>query len=450
MNILESFRINHPVKLAAVGAGGKTSFLFALAREIPGKCIITTTTHISIEQSNRGDIRLLSNDLNLYKKIIAAPENATIIIVGTQQGRERVNGPDQAILAQLHTLCEQENLSLLVEADGSKKLPLKAFANHEPAVPEWIDIIVHIIGWNSIGKQVDDTNIFRVDRYCELTNQKKGDIINFSSIANLLLHEKGGKKAIKHNQRSIIFFNQCPNNLIIDQKTEAEIYSLLSFHHSVIFGNTPASNGHSSTIVNCFENIAAVILAAGGSSRLGENKIKQLLQYHGNSFLQNTANLILKGPFTKQIAVLGYKFELLQKELEGYSIEIINNSQWENGQSTSVIAAVNELIKSSHLGGAMFFPIDQPNLDLSTINQILQCHTNNIGSTIVPRYKDMVGAPVLFDRNHFANLLNLHGDKGGRAILYQVSHRFCDITNQLALQDIDTMDVYLKLIEQNH
>ena len=449
MNILESFRINYPVKLAAVGAGGKSSFLFALANEIPGKCIVTTTTHISIDQSNSGDISLSSDDPLLFEKVISSPDNSVIVIIGTDQGKERVNGPNEEILTQLQQLCEKEKISILVEADGSKKLPLKAFGEHEPAVPEWVDVVVHVIGWNAIGKQVNDASIFRVDRYCELAGQQIGDIIDFSSIGNMIKHDNGGKKTIKNHHRSIIFFNQCPTNMKIDLSIESEIYSLLLHHHSVIFGNISTSNDNQGAIFDCFENIAAIILAAGGSSRLGEKNIKQLLQLNGKSFLQNTIDLAMKCNFVKTIVVLGYEFDRLKSELDGYSIDMINNREWENGQSTSVIAAVEQMASIPHMGGALFIPIDQPYLDIESVNRIVRCHTKNTGSTIVPKCKEHTGAPVLFDQSQFDKLLQLQGDKGGRSILNRVPHQFCEINNPLAMKDVDTMDEYRKLIEKN-
>jgi molybdenum cofactor cytidylyltransferase len=448
MNYLQSLRINEPIKLAAVGAGGKSGFLFQLAKQLPGKKIISTTTHISIAQSHAGDIRLKGDDPCLLEKIISAKENAIIVIIGTKEERDRVNGPEESILASLSENHQLQDVSFLIEADGAKKMSLKAFGENEPVVPHWVDTIVHVIGWNTIGKQVNSNNVFRVDNYSALTSQQIGDTITFSSITDMLLHPQGGKnKYANKNQRIVAFINQYPENEVINQEIEKDIARLLTQYNSILFGNT---NLPQNNIFAAYEKMAAVILAAGGSSRMGEQIKKQLLEIEGEAFINRAITLAINSRFAETIVVLGHSFNEIRQKIKEYPISILQNKAWANGQSTSVITAVEELLNVPDIGGAIFIPVDQPYLDTETISQIVRWHTRNIGHAIVPRYKEKPGAPVIFDRDLFKELLQLNGDKGGRSILHQVPHRYCDIDNPSALLDIDTTADYEQLLKRNH
>ena len=78
--------------------------------------------------------------------------------------------------------------------------------------------------------------------------------------------------------------------------------------------------------------IGAILLAAGGSSRLG--RPKQLLQYEGMTLLRRTSEMLAASVCDPIIIVLGAEHELMQKELEGLSSVICINSEWKSGMSS--------------------------------------------------------------------------------------------------------------------
>jgi molybdenum cofactor cytidylyltransferase len=447
MNLIDAIRITEPIKLAVVGAGGKSSLIFSLARQLSGKCIITTTTHISIEQSLAGDLRFIDDDPDLIEKIKNAKEHSVIVVVGTEAGIDRVNGPTELIMHKLKEICEKDKISLLIEADGSKKLFVKAHAEHEPVIPDWVDIVVHVVSWQAIGKKVDSESIFRIDYYRAITEQKLGEYIDLHSICKLLVHPLGGMKGIGSNKKSVIFFNHFPNSSEMDDSIEFNIQTLLKFHDQVIFGYINQYERNDKGIAAVYEKDVAVILAAGGSFRMGDI-LKQSLPFEGETFLRRISKTILNCHSSKVVIVLGCEYKSLLKEVEDLPVEIIHNTGWENGQSTSVISAVKHLQNDKNIGGTLFIPVDQPFLDEKTIQQVVRCHTKHIGKVIVPKYGNTTGSPVYFDKNYFEKLLTLTGDMGGRALLKEVPHIVCEISNGRALFDIDTMDEYRNLIEK--
>ena len=139
MGIWEKLRLEperHRV-VALVGAGGKTSTLFALAREARAAgltAIVTTTTHI------RPHPRLPLTGETDGEKLRALVDAQGVVVCGRREPTGKLT------LAAAVETCRRAADVVLVEADGAKMLPLKAPAEHEPAIPPCADAVVAVAG----------------------------------------------------------------------------------------------------------------------------------------------------------------------------------------------------------------------------------------------------------------------------------------------------------------
>ena len=139
MGIWEKLRLEperHRV-VALVGAGGKTSTLFALAREARAAgltAIVTTTTHI------RPHPRLPLTGETDGEKLRALVDAQGVVLCGRREPTGKLT------LAAAVETCRRAADVVLVEADGAKMLPLKAPAEHEPAIPPCADAVVAVAG----------------------------------------------------------------------------------------------------------------------------------------------------------------------------------------------------------------------------------------------------------------------------------------------------------------
>jgi probable selenium-dependent hydroxylase accessory protein YqeC len=137
--------------IAVVGGGGKTSLLWQLAEEYAAfgkRVILTTTTHMAIEEmrpfaldGNRAEIR---KKLDQYGYVLTAS-------VDRQKGKLAV--PQDTTLESLRALCDV----MIVEADGSKRLPLKVPADWEPVIPQIADTVIGVMGLDSLGRTIQET-----------------------------------------------------------------------------------------------------------------------------------------------------------------------------------------------------------------------------------------------------------------------------------------------------
>ena len=188
MGIWEKLRLEpdcHRV-VALVGAGGKTSTLFALAREARAAgltAIVTTTTHI------RPHPRLPLTGETDGEKLRALVDAQGVVLCGRREPTGKLT------LAAAVETCRRAADVVLVEADGAKMLPLKAPAEHEPAIPPCADAVVAVAGLDGVGQAVEAA-CHRPERVRALLGAGEGHLLTPADVAALLAHPQGGRKGV--------------------------------------------------------------------------------------------------------------------------------------------------------------------------------------------------------------------------------------------------------------
>ncbi len=179
-----------------VGAGGKTSTMFRLARELSSagrKVLVTTTTAIYCPERKQYDQILVSEEesLDLF-------DNRTdygITVFGrsiSHEGKLLGVGP-----AFLNAIFRKGLFDyILVEGDGSKGRSVKAPAGHEPVIPLYSTKVLGIVGLDCIGKEVGPEYVHRTEIFCSIIGCSTGDIINSDMISKLIAHKEGMFKAV--------------------------------------------------------------------------------------------------------------------------------------------------------------------------------------------------------------------------------------------------------------
>ena len=185
---------------AFTGGGGKTSLIYYLAEKFAGegkRVIITTTTHMAWEPErpfvmaeDDAGIRQL---LDQYGYATAAYHKA---------GQPKISGPDREILEKLSGFCDV----LLVEADGSKRLPLKVPAQWEPVIPESADAVVGVIGLDCLGKKISDT-AHRPDDVADFLGKCVEDVVTWEDIVRIAVSERGLRKGVG-GRKFLVYLNK--------------------------------------------------------------------------------------------------------------------------------------------------------------------------------------------------------------------------------------------------
>jgi molybdenum cofactor cytidylyltransferase len=449
MNLAQALRLQAAPCLALVGAGGKTTALFQIARQLPPPVIVTATTHLASAQLSQADqhfvVRTVGDILRLEKEIL----DGVSVLTGGEADQSRTSGLDMLTLDGVRSFCTTHKIPLLIEADGSRQKPVKAPAEHEPAIPDFVPLVAVVVGLSAVGKPLSAEWVHRPERFAALAGVEPGAEITGDSLVKVLLHAQGGLKNIPVGTRRAALLNQADSEDLRQVAHQmAGPHRLLSGYDSVIVS---ALGGPQARVFAAYEPVAGIILAAGKASRYKRDSStspKQLLIWGGETFISRVARTALTAGLSPVIVVLGAYAEQIQASLEGLPVECILNHAWENGQSTSIRVGLESLPERSR--AAVFLLADQPQVPPELIRALVETHAAELPAITAPIVGGRRANPVLFDRMTFPDLLKLKGDIGGRALFTEGSGytpAWVPWDDLRLLLDVDTPEDYRSLLD---
>jgi molybdenum cofactor cytidylyltransferase len=441
--------------VAFVGAGGKTTAMFSLARQLDPPVIVSATTHMGSWELRHADtIYILDSNALPASLESIKPEHGVTLLVGPLVETDRHAGLTGKMVDNIHSFVERRHLPFLVEADGSRMRSLKAPASHEPPIPEFVDQVVVVAGMSAVGQILSDKIVHRVESFSDLSGILPGDVISPEVVVKVLCHRSGGLKNIPNNAKKTLLLNQADTAL--QQNTAREIAILaLSCYESVIVASLGAEkifdDGKENTshidpiyrtqVISVYEHIAGIILAAGEARRFG--RPKQIIDWYGEPLIRRIARIAVDSGLSEVIVVLGANAEQILPVLADLKVSTVLNAGWHEGQSSSVRAGIQSL--GEHINAAIFILADQPFISAELIHALIAEHIVTLAPIIAPSVNGRRGNPILFDRVTFPDLMTLTGDEGGRAIINRFSACYINWHDPSILMDIDTTEDYLRL-----
>lgn len=216
--LTESLGLARREVISLTGAGGKTTLMFRLAKELSltGKKIVTTTTTKILEPSPGETVSLfvhtdeeeikqfIDTHLDGYRHITVASERL-------ESGKLKGVSPDL-----VNDLWSANQIDyIIVEADGAAGRPIKAPQEGEPVIPSSTTTVVAILGVDGVGTEMAEKNVFRVDRVSRLTGIPIGEGVTEEAIAVLMTHPEGIFKGAPSSSKMIGFLNKVdtPNGI---------------------------------------------------------------------------------------------------------------------------------------------------------------------------------------------------------------------------------------------
>jgi molybdenum cofactor cytidylyltransferase len=185
-------------------------------------------------------------------------------------------------------------------------------------------------------------------------------------------------------------------------------------------------------------NIAAVVLAAGQSTRMGAVN-KMLAEIGGKPLVRIAAEQALASRAKPVIVVTGHERERVEAALAGLPLRFVHNPQYADGLGTSLkagIAAVPE-----HADGAVVCLSDMPQVDHQLIDKLIAGFDPERGGlVVVPSINGRRGNPVVWSRRFFNDLMSINGDIGARHLIGSYAEAVVEIlvAGEAALTDVDT------------
>jgi molybdenum cofactor cytidylyltransferase len=151
--------------------------------------------------------------------------------------------------------------------------------------------------------------------------------------------------------------------------------------------------------------VAALVLAAGGSRRLGEPK--QLLAYRGATLLDATLTTARGADFEQVVVALGGAADEVQARVDLSDLDVVVNPDFGDGCATSIRSGLDHVHPAMH--GLVLLLGDQPGVSVDAIRSLADAARGH--AVGVCSYDDTLGHPLWFDRSMFDTLRGLHGDK---------------------------------------
>ena len=189
------------------------------------------------------------------------------------------------------------------------------------------------------------------------------------------------------------------------------------------------------------EKIGVVILAGGASTRLGEPK--QLLEYEHKNLLQRTIDAAVSSTVSTVVIVLGANADQISREIDRSGINVIINTEWEEGMASSVRNGLNELLFiSPSIDAVILVVCDQPYISSEIINALINKQKETNKRIVTCNYGDTFGPPALFHKSLFHELMSLKGDVGARKIIQHHSDNVATVSFTKGNIDIDTKEDY--------
>jgi molybdenum cofactor cytidylyltransferase len=224
--------------------------------------------------------------------------------------------------------------------------------------------------------------------------------------------------------------------------------------------------------------IYGILLAAGASARMGQSK--QLLEWQGRPLVCHVARQAFASDLDGLVVVVGAAAAQVRAALEqdeeigrvaigkraipGAPMQIVENPDYATGQAGSLCSGLAALPANAE--AAMILLVDQPLVTPALINALLAVFRTaqqtaargqqapdgalSLPLAVIPRYQGQRGNPVLLAHSLFPELQNLQGDEGARGVLQRYAARvaWLDTDDPAAVTDIDTLEAYAELVQQ--
>ena len=373
--ITEALQLRLPehAVISVVGAGGKTSLIFAWARELAsaGKnVVITTTTH-------------------MYRPERMEEDGIRIVVSDDPERPDKVSVPPAEVLDSLRDTADV----VLIEADGSRRMPLKWPADREPVIPDYTDVTVCVAGLSALGRRTADV-VYNAEGLPDVLKRETADM---NLIHAIVSSRDGGQKGVRGDYR--VFMNQVDDD--IDRLAAAyrmqQIFAVMGIQSA--WG----------TLMPEEPKIAVILEAAGNSTRFGSNKLLHIMD-DGRPMIASIFDAVRPLDVYKKILVTQY--DDIAEMAAGF--DVVMNDRPDLGISRSMQLG---LAAAGDVDAYMFCVCDQPGLSTSTIKKLIEAYKKGTAGIVSLAWQGKMCNPKIFSSRYREELMRLSGDTGGRQII---------------------------------
>lgn len=437
-SLVEAFGLSEPGQLLAiVGGGGKSSLMFALARQLPGQVVMTTTTRIFAGQAQAAPAALVAGQPRAApwpELAQALARHGRCLVTGPIQG-DKATGVPLALPGRL--LARPDVDYVLVEADGSRMRPVKAPAGHEPVIPPEATLVTPAAGIDALDGPIEQV-AHRPQLVAALTGLREQDRLAPDSLARLLTDPSGGLKGAPERARVVPLLNKVESQAQWAAARRTAQHILKSGRvERVVLGALRRMG----SAMEAHRRVTAVVLAAGQSKRMG--RTKQLMPWGDSTVLGQTLATLAASLVHDILVVTGHEAQAVARVAAEAGLKTIHNPNYADGEMLSSLQTAVAALPADR-AAVLVVLADQPMLAPATVDAILAGYWRGQGSLVAPEYGGQRGNPVLIDRPHFEALLALPSGAAPRALLrrHPEALHLVTVDDPAVLRDLDEPQDY--------
>ena len=209
-SLIDAFDIqqNRHELISLIGAGGKTTTMFALAQALKSlrkRVLVTTTTNIFYPAKDECD-SVIVHEAPGPDLFHALPGGTVTVLGGTVVNKRKLAGVDKGYVEKLH----REGLfdCILVECDGSKRKPIKAAAHYEPVVPDNTTRTIGVIGLDAVGQPIDEEHVHRAELFSSIVGRGLGELLDVQAVVELIASPQGLFKGVPETSPRYVLLNK--------------------------------------------------------------------------------------------------------------------------------------------------------------------------------------------------------------------------------------------------
>ncbi|GMV93666.1 MAG: molybdopterin-guanine dinucleotide biosynthesis protein MobA [Candidatus Hydrogenedentota bacterium] len=192
--------------------------------------------------------------------------------------------------------------------------------------------------------------------------------------------------------------------------------------------------------------IAAIVLAAGESRRMGRQKL--VLPYGDKTVIEHIVSQVLTSEIAQTIVVTGHDVQAVEAALLGKPVTFVENPRYKDGMLTSIRAGLQAVTPAAE--GFMIVLGDQPSIDAPTIDQLIAGFRAVEKGIVVPLYEDDTGHPIIISMSYRGDVMTKFDDTGLRGLIYghpEHVHRL-PVQAPGVLRDMDTPEDYERELKE--
>lgn len=444
MLIREALNVQRGDIVAFTGAGGKTSALIRLGRELAAegwRVLGTTTTRIAADE-----LALMPASLNISGQSIrpeaisrALNQHGFVFLYHSVSGDKAIGLSAQTAEALIDAV---DSDVLLIEADGSRRLPFKAPYDHEPVIPPSASIVVPVVGIDIIGQPLDAEHVYNPEAMIHQYGYGYGERIKWPWLASVLRDPVLGLKGIPDQARVIGLVNKVPETGL--RRSLGRLVARLALREARIQAMVVGSVQGETPVYEVHRRVAAVVLAGGLSRRMnqpGESKV--LLPWDGRPIIRVIVDRLKRMRLDDIVVVTGHVAAKVRAALVDEPVRIAHNTAYREGDMLSSLQTGLRAL-GPEIAACLVVLGDQPQLDNRIVERLMTAYAEGRGKIVAPSYGGRRGHPILIDQCYWNEILDLPVGGAPRDVINahadQIVH--VNVETDSILHDIDTPEDY--------